>query len=55
MTRKYDPDIPKESPEMMAVIEFDDPKIIKGMVNGAEFKALSEQRPRVFTKLNRAC
>ncbi|MEX0291056.1 MAG: DUF1330 domain-containing protein [Flavobacteriaceae bacterium] len=41
-----------ESPEMMAVIEFDSPKTIEDMVNGQAFRALSEQRTRVFTKLN---
>lgn len=41
-----------ESPEMMAVIEFDSPKTIEDMVNGKSFKSLAEQRARVFTKLN---
>ena len=41
-----------ESPEMMAVIEFDSPKSIEDMVNGEAFNALAEQRARVFTKLN---
>ena len=41
-----------ESPEMMAVIEFDTPKTIENMVNGEAFNALAEQRSRVFTKLN---
>ena len=44
--------IGEESPEMMAVIEFDDPKTIEEMVNGEAFNALSEQRARVFAKLN---
>ena len=42
----------EESPEMMAVIEFDSPKTIENMVNGEAFNALAEQRSRVFTKLN---
>ena len=42
----------EESPEMMAVIEFDSPKTIEDMVNGEAFNALSEQRAKVFTKLN---
>src|SRR5210317_2039159 len=41
-----------ESPEMMAVIEFDSPKTIENMVNGEAFNSLAEQRARVFTKLN---
>lgn len=41
-----------ESPEMMAVIEFDSPRTIEDMVNGEAFNALAEQRARVFTKLN---
>ena len=42
----------EESPEMMAVIEFDSPRTIADMVNGEAFNALAEQRTRVFTKLN---
>ena len=42
----------EESPEMMAVIEFDSPKTIEDMVNGEVFNALAEQRARVFSKLN---
>ena len=41
-----------ESPEMIAVIEFDSPKSIEDMVNGEAFNALAEQRARVYTKLN---
>jgi len=41
-----------ESPEMMAVIEFDSPKTIEDMVTGEAFNALAEQRARVFAKLN---
>jgi uncharacterized protein (DUF1330 family) len=42
----------EESPEMMAVIEFDSPKTIEDMVKSEAFNSLSEQRARVFTKLN---
>ena len=42
----------EESPEMMAVIEFDNAKIIEDMIKGEAFNALAEQRARVFTKLN---
>ena len=42
----------EESPEMMAVIEFDNAKIIEDMTKGEAFNALAEQRARVFTKLN---
>jgi uncharacterized protein (DUF1330 family) len=42
----------EESPEMMAVIEFDNPRTIEELVNGEAFNALAEQRARVFTKLN---
>ena len=42
----------EESPEMMAVIEFDNPKTIEDMVKGEAFNALAEQRARVFSKLN---
>ena len=42
----------EESPEMMAVIEFDNPKTIEDMVKGVAFNALAEQRARVFSKLN---
>jgi uncharacterized protein (DUF1330 family) len=42
----------EDSPEMMAVIEFDSPKTIENMVKGDAFNALAEQRSRVFTKLN---
>ena len=42
----------EESPEMMAVIEFDNPKTIENMVKGEAFSSLAEQRARVFTKLN---
>ena len=41
-----------ESPEMMAVIEFNSPKIIEDMVKGEAFEALAGQRARVFSKLN---
>ena len=42
----------EESPEMMAVIEFDNSETIEDMVKGKAFNALAEQRARVFTKLN---
>ncbi|MEP0131884.1 MAG: DUF1330 domain-containing protein [Eudoraea sp.] len=42
----------EESPEMMAVIEFDNPKTIENMVTGEAFNSLAEQRARVFSKLN---
>ena len=42
----------EESPELMAVIEFDKPKTIEDMVKGEAFSALAAQRSRVFTKLN---
>jgi uncharacterized protein (DUF1330 family) len=42
----------EESPEMMAVIEFDNPKTIEDMVKGEAFNSLAEQRARVFSKLN---
>jgi uncharacterized protein (DUF1330 family) len=42
----------EESPEMMAVIEFDSPRTIEDMVNGEAFNALAEQRVRVFSRLN---
>ena len=42
----------EESPEMMAVIEFDSPMTIEDMVNGEAFNALAEQRALAFSKLN---
>ena len=42
----------EESPEMMAVIEFENPETIEDMIKGDGFNALAEQRARVFTKLN---
>ncbi|MFY0655062.1 MAG: DUF1330 domain-containing protein [Cyclobacteriaceae bacterium] len=42
----------EESPEMMAVIEFDNPATIENMVKDDAFNALADQRSRVFTKLN---
>ncbi len=42
----------EESPEMLAVIEFDNPKTIEDMVKGEAFNSLTEQRARVFSKLN---
>ena len=40
------------SPEMMAIIEFDNPKTIEDMISGEDFNDLAELRARVFTKLN---
>jgi uncharacterized protein (DUF1330 family) len=42
----------KDSPEMIAIIEFPDTSVIKDMVNGEEFLSLSDMRSRVFSKLN---
>jgi uncharacterized protein (DUF1330 family) len=42
----------EDSPEMMAVIEFDSPEVISEMIKGEEFNALADQRTRVFSKLN---
>lgn len=42
----------EESPEMLVIIEFPDPGVIKDMVNSSEFMALAEMRARVFSKLN---
>ena len=50
--KTVDPILGEETPEMMAVIEFSNADTIKNMVNGEAFKALSEQRARVFTRLN---
>ena len=41
-----------ESPEMIAIVEFPSTEIIKQMINGADFLALSDIRARAFTKLN---
>ena len=42
----------EESPEMIAVIEFDNSETIEAMVKGDSFNDLAEQRARVFTRLN---
>jgi len=42
----------EESPEMMAVLEFDSPNTIENMLKGDGFTSLGDQRARVFTKLN---
>ena len=42
----------EDSPEMVAIIEFPGTGVIKDMVNGVEFMALSDMRSRVFSKLN---
>ena len=41
-----------ESPEMIAIAEFESPEVIQNMVNGEDFQALSELRSKVFSKLN---
>jgi len=50
--KTINPLIGEDSPEMMAIIEFDNPETIENMVKGEAFNALAEQRARVFTKLN---
>ena len=40
------------SPEMIAIISFKDSETIKEMINGEDYKSLSELRSRVFKKLN---
>ena len=42
----------EDSPEMIAIVEFSDTDVIKDMVNGEEFLALSDMRARVFSNLN---
>jgi uncharacterized protein (DUF1330 family) len=42
----------KDSPEMMAIIEFPDAQVIDEMVKGEDFHALDDMRERVFSKLN---
>ena len=42
----------EDSPEMTALIEFPNAEVIKELVKGEEFLALSEVRVRVFRKLN---
>jgi len=50
--KTINPIIGEDSPEMMAIIEFDNPKTIENLIKGEAFNALAEQRARVFTKLN---
>jgi uncharacterized protein (DUF1330 family) len=50
--KTINPLIGEDSPEMMAVIEFADHKIIEDLIKSEAFAALAEQRARVFTKLN---
>ena len=50
--KTINPVVGEASPEMMAVIEFSNPKIVEDLVKGEAFNALAEQRSRVFTKLN---
>ena len=42
----------EDAPEMAAFIEFPNADTIKNMISGDEFKALSDARARVFSKLN---
>lgn len=42
----------EDTPDMMAIIEFPNTDLIKDMVKGLDFNALSEMRARVFRKLN---
>ena len=42
----------EDSPEMMAVLEFDDPSTIEDLVRGEAFNDLADLRNRVFSKLN---
>jgi len=41
-----------ENTEMMALIEFSDERAIDKMINGEEFKSLTELRGKAFLKLN---
>ena len=41
-----------ESPEMVAIFEFDNADAIKNLINGVDFKALAETRAKAFSKLN---
>ena len=41
-----------DSPEMTAILEFPNEQVIRDMVNGDDFMALSDIRARVFSKLN---
>jgi len=50
--KTINPLIGEDSPEMMAIIEFDNPKTIEDMVKGKAFNDLAELRARVFSKLN---
>lgn len=50
--KTINPLIGEDSPEMMAIIEFDNPKTIEGLIKGKDFNELAELRARVFTKLN---
>ncbi|PCJ80050.1 MAG: hypothetical protein COA49_09855 [Bacteroidetes bacterium] len=41
-----------DSPEMIAIFEFESVDVINTMINGADFTNLSDLRARVFDKLN---
>ena len=41
-----------DSPEMIAIISFENSETIENMINSEAYKALSELRSQVFTKLN---
>lgn len=41
-----------ESPEMIAIVEFPSADIIKQMIYGEDFIALSDIRAKAFTKMN---
>ncbi len=42
----------EDSPEMMAIVAFDDAQTIKDLVSGEAFQGLADLRERVFSKLN---
>lgn len=42
----------EDTPEMLAILEFPNADVIRNMVNGEDFLALSDMRARVFSKLN---
>ncbi|MFT5822233.1 MAG: hypothetical protein ACI8ZM_003489 [Crocinitomix sp.] len=42
----------EQSPEMVAIVEFPSADIIREMIQGDDFKSLSESRSKAFTKLN---
>lgn len=42
----------EDSPDLVAIFEFDNADAIKNMINGEDFKALAELRAKAFSKLN---